>query len=71
MWRLRKLLRKIKAFLFIYRIGPLSRQYHQIKDPAERHYFAAENFGKDFPTVMDEHHFFLMAQVEDAFNREE
>lgn len=68
MWRLRKLLRKIKALLFIYRIGPLSRQYHQLKNMSEKHAFAAENFGKEYPLVMDEHYFLLREEVKDAFN---
>jgi hypothetical protein len=68
MWRLRNLLRKIKSWLFIYRIGPLSTQYHQIKDPAERIAFAQENFGKGASLVVQEHDCLLRMDTEEAFN---
>lgn len=68
MWRLRNIVRKINAWLFVNRIGSLSREYHNIKDPVDRFLWAQEKFRKDMPLVIQEHEIVLRIDTREAFN---
>ncbi len=60
--------KRIVIWMFIHRIGKVSKEYYKLNQSTERVSFLMEYFGRDWIDVIEEHKSQLRLDVRDAFN---